>query len=471
MPKYDAVVVGSGPNGLAAAITFAHAGRSVLVIEARATIGGGNRTTERTLPGFRHDICAAIHPLAPGSPFLRTLPLERFGVEWVQPDIPVAHPLDDGSAVGLYRSLTQTASSIGPDGQSWTRLFGPLAADWHKLAPAVLGPHPLTMHLPALARFGVAAALPAHLLSRLMFREERTKALFAGLVGHSFLDFRQPFTSSFGLVLGTLAHAVGWPFPRGGAQAITDAMGAYLRSLGGDIVAGWRVQSLDELPPSRAVLLDVTPRQVLRLAGSRLPDAYRRRLERYRYGPGVYKLDYALNEPVPWRAEICRRAGTIHLGGTLAEIAASEEATSRGRIPQRPYVLVAQHSRFDTTRAPTGKHTLWAYCHTPHGSSVDMTAAIEAQIERFAPGFRDTILARAAFNNADYERYNPNYVGGDISSGVNDLRQLWTRPMLRFPPYSTPVPGLYLCSSSTPPGAGVHGMCGFNAARAALKRM
>ena len=471
MAYYDAVVVGAGPNGLAAAITMARAGRSVLVIEGKAEIGGGSRTSELTLPGFRHDVCAAIHPLTPGSPFLRTLPLERFGVEWVQPDIPVAHPLDDGSAVGLYRSLTQTASSIGRDGQSWIRLFGPAAADWHKLAPALLGPLPLTVHLPALARFGLPAALPADLLSRLLFREERAKALFAGLVAHSFLDFRQFFTSSFGMVLGLLAHAVGWPFPRGGSQAITDAMGAYLRTLGGDIVAGWQVQSLDELPPSQTVLLDVTPRQVLRLAGSRLPADYRRQLERYRYGPGVHKLDYALSEPVPWRAQICRRAGTIHVGGTLPEIAASEQATSSGRIPERPYVLVAQHTQFDSTRAPAGKHTLWAYCHTPHGSSTDMTAAMEAQIERFAPGFRDTVLARAVLNNADYERYNPNYVGGDINSGLQDLRQLWTRPLLRFPPYSTPLPGVYLCSSSTPPGGGVHGMCGFNAARAALKRL
>ncbi|MCY3904362.1 MAG: NAD(P)/FAD-dependent oxidoreductase [Caldilineaceae bacterium] len=471
MPSYDAIVVGSGPNGLAAAITFARAGRSVLLIESRDSLGGGTRTAELTLPGFRHDVCAAIHPLAPGSPFLSTLPLERFGVEWVQPDIPVAHPLDDGTAVGLYRSLEQTASSIGMDGRNWVRLFGPLAADWPKLAPVLLGPHPLTVHLGALVRFGLAGVWPARLLSPLLFGEERARALFAGLVAHSLLDFRQPFTSSFGLVLGILGHAVGWPFPRGGSQAIADAMGAYLRALGGDIVAGWPVRSLDELPSSRTVLLDVAPRQVVRLAGTRLPPAYLRRLERFRYGPGVFKVDYALSEPVPWRAEICRDAGTVHLGGTLAEIAASEEAACGGRIPERPYVLVAQHSRFDTTRAPAGKHTLWAYCHTPHGSTVDMAPAIEAQIERFAPGFQDTVQARAALNSADLERYNPNYVGGNISSGANDFRQLWTRPMLRFPPYSTPVRGLYLCSSSTPPGAGVHGMCGYNAARAALTQL
>ena len=471
MPSYDAVVVGAGPNGLAAAIVFARAGRSVLLIEGRETIGGGNRTSELTLPGFRHDVCAAVHPLVPGSPFMRSLPLERYGVEWVQPEIAAAHPLDDGTAVGLYRSLAETAASIGLDGERWTRLIGPSAADWEKLAPMALGPHPVGVHLPTLVRFGLAAAMPAHLLSRLYFREERARALFAGLAAHSFLDLRQPFTSAFGMLLGILAHAVGWPFARGGAQAITDAMGGYLRALGGDIVAGWQVQSLDELPASRAVLLDVTPRQVLRLAGGRLPAAYRRRLKRFRYGPGVFKVDYALSEPVPWRAEICRRAGTVHLGGKLAEIAASEEATARGRIPERPYVLAAQHSLFDRTRAPAGKHTLWAYCHTPHASTVDMTEAIEGQIERFAPGFRDTILERSVLNNADYERYNPNFVGGDINSGVQDLRQLWTRPLLRFPPYSTPAPGLYLCSSSTPPGGGVHGMCGFNAARAALRHL
>ena len=471
MPFYDAVVVGAGPNGLAAAITFARAGHSVLVIEGKSTIGGGNRTAELTLPGFRHDVCAAVHPLVVGSPFLRSLPLERYGVEWVQPEIAAAHPLDDGTAVGLYRSLEETAASIGGGGQSWTRVSGPSAADWDRLAPVVLGPHPVGADLPALIRFGLAAALPAHLLARLCFREERARALFAGLTAHSFLNFRQPFTSAFGMLLGILAHAVGWPFPRGGAQAITDAMGAYLRALGGDIVAGWQVQSLDELPASRAVLLDVTPRQVLQLAGSRLPGAYRRRLEGFRYGPGVFKVDYALSEPVPWRAQICRRAGTVHLGGTLAEIAASEGATSGGRIAERPYVLAAQHSLFDRTRAPAGKHTLWAYCHTPHASKADMTAAIEAQLERFAPGFRDTVLTRSVINNVDYERYNPNYVGGDINSGVQDFRQLWTRPLLRFPPYSTPVAGLYLCSASTPPGGGVHGMCGFNAARAALRRL
>lgn len=471
MTDYDAVVVGAGPNGLAAAIALARSGRSVLVIEAKATIGGGARTAELTLPGFRHDICSAIHPLGLGSPFLRTLPWDRLGVEWMQPDLPLAHPLDDGSAVGLHRSFAETAASIGRDGGAWRALLAPLAADWEKLAPTLLGPHPFSPHLLALARFGLPGLLPANVLPRLAFREERARALFAGLAAHSFLDFAQPFSSAFGLVLGMLAHAVGWPIPRGGSQAIVDGMAQYLRELGGDIVCGWEVESLEELPKSRAVLLDVTPRQFLRLAGERLPAGYRRQLEGYRYGPGVFKIDYALSEPVPWRAEECRRAGTVHVGGALAEIAASERAANRGELAARPYVLVAQQSLFDASRAPAGKQTLWAYCHVPHGSTADRTEAIEQQIERFAPGFRETILARSIRNTQAIEAYNPNYIGGDINGGVQDIRQLWSRPLLRWPPYSTPLAGVFLCSSSTPPGGGVHGMCGHHAARAAQTAM
>ncbi|MCC9074663.1 NAD(P)/FAD-dependent oxidoreductase [Litorilinea aerophila] len=467
MGNYDAVVVGAGPNGLAAAITLARAGRSVLVIEARGTIGGGARTGELTLPGFRHDICSAIHPLGLGSPFMRTLPWKELGVEWIQPDIPLAHPLDDGAAA-LHRSPEETAASLGRDGPAWRRLFEPLAAHWERLGPILLGPHPLSPRVDLLARFGIPAAMPANLLPRLAFRGERARALFAGLAAHSFLDFNQPFSSAFGLTLGLLGHAVGWPIPRGGSQAIVDGMARYLQSLGGDMVCGWEVESLDELPESRIQLLDVTPRQFLKLAGEKLPAGYRRKLERYRYGPGVFKIDYALSEPVPWRSGACRRAGTVHVGGTLAEIAASERDVNRGKLSERPFVLVAQQSLFDETRAPAGQHTLWAYCHVPHGSTADRTEAIEGQIERFAPGFRDVILARAVHNSADYERYNPNYVGGDINGGVQDIRQLWTRPVLRWPPYATPLPGVFLCSSSTPPGGGVHGMCGFHAARAAL---
>lgn len=465
---YDAVIVGAGPNGLAAAITLARAGRSVLVIEAKATIGGGARTCELTLPGFRHDICSAIHPLGLGSPFMRTLPWERLGVKWMQPDLPLAHPLDDGTSIALHRDFVATADSIGRDGGAWRVLFGPLAADWDKLAPTLLGPHPFSPHLIALARFGIPGLLPVNAMSRLLFREERARALFAGLAAHSFLDFGQLFSSSFGLVLGMLGHAVGWPVPKGGSQSIVDGMAQYLQELGGEIVCGWEVVSLDELPQSSAILLDVTPRQLLQLAGEKLPANYRRRLEKFRYGPGVFKIDYALSAPVPWTAPECRRAGTVHLGGRLAEIAASERAVNRGELTERPYVLVAQQSLFDDSRAPTGQHTLWAYCHVPHGSTADRTEAIEAQIERFAPGFRETILARSARNTQAIHAYNPNYIGGDINGGVQDIRQLWTRPLPAWPPYATPLPGLFLCSSSTPPGGGVHGMCGYHAARAAL---
>jgi phytoene dehydrogenase-like protein len=468
LANYDAVVVGAGPNGLAAAITLARAGRSVLVIEAKATIGGGARTCELTLPGFRHDICSAIHPLGLGSPFMRTLPWEQLGVEWIQPDIPLAHPLDDGTAVGLYRSPAETAGSIGRDGPAWRKLLEPLAANWDHLGPILLGPNPISHRVGLLARFGLPGMAPANLLPRLVFREERARGLFAGLAAHSFLDFDQPFSSAFGLTLGLLAHAVGWPLPKGGSQSIVDGMAHYLQSLGGDIVCGWEVETLDELPKSNAVLLDVTPRQLLKLAGEKLPAGYRRKLEGYRYGPGVFKIDYALSEPVPWRAVECRRAGTVHVGGTLGEIAASERAANRGQLSERPFVLVAQQSLFDPTRAPAGQHTLWAYCHAPHGSTADRTEAMEQQIERFAPGFRETILARAVRTSAGFERYNPNYVGGDINGGVQDIRQLWTRPVAAWPPYRTPLPGVFLCSSSTPPGGGVHGMCGFHAARAAL---
>ncbi len=467
---YDAIIVGSGPNGLAAAITLVRAGQQVLVIEGKATIGGGLRTQEITLPGYRHDLCSAIHPLGLGSPFFQTLPLDRFGLEWIQPDIPVAHPLDDNTAVALHRGFDETAISIGSDGPAWVDLMKPLAAAWPQLAPALLGPLPLSRHLLSLTRFGVNALLSARRLAEHRFQGQRARALFAGLAAHSFLPLEQPLSASFGLVLGLLGHAVGWPLPRGGAQSMADALAGYLRWLGGDLVAGWPVRSLDELPPAKAVLLDMTPRQFITLAGDRLPPAYRRKLMGYSYGPGVFKIDYALSEPVPWTDPACRRAGTVHVGGTLDQIAHSEREVGRGRHPERPFVLVAQQSLFDETRAPAGRHTLWAYCHVPHGSTVDMTARIEAQIERFAPGFRDTVLVRSTRTAAAMEALNPNYIGGDINGGVQDLRQLWTRPLLRWPPYATPIEGVYLCSSSTPPGGGVHGMCGVHAARVALRR-
>jgi len=467
--RYDAVVVGSGPNGLAAAVALAREGHSVLVLEAAETIGGGLRSEALTLPGFVHDVCSAILPLGVGSPFFRTLPLASHGLDWIQPEAPLAHPLDDGTAVVLERSIDATASSLGADGEAYRRLIAPLAGDWELLAPQILGPLRLPRHPLALARFGLLALRSTRGLAEARFRGERGRALFAGLAAHSVLPLDGVATASVALVLGVLGHVVGWPFPRGGSQRVADALASCLRSLGGEIACGARVESLDELPTARAVLLDVTPRQLLRLAGGRLPARYRRSLERYRHGPGAFKIDLALDGPVPWRAADCVRAATVHLGGTLDEVAAGEAAVWRGEHPERPYVIVAQQSLFDPSRAPAGKHTAWAYCHVPSGSTVDMAPRIEAQIERFAPGFRDRILARSALGPKQLEERNPNYVGGDIGGGVQDLGQLFARPVLSLVPYRTPSAGLYLCSSSTPPGGGVHGMCGYHAARAALR--
>jgi phytoene dehydrogenase-like protein len=467
--RYDAIVVGSGPNGLAAAATLAGAGRSVLVLEAAERLGGGARSAELTLPGFVHDVCSAIHPLGLGSPFLRTLPLDRHGLEWIQPDLPLAHPLDDGTALVLDRSPLRTAEGLGADAAAYRSLMSRRVADWEAIATDVLGPLRPPRHPIAFARFGLSAMRSARGLAESAFRGESARALFAGLAAHSMLPLEKPFSAGFGLVLGILAHAVGWPLPRGGSQRITEALAGHLRTLGVELVSGARVDSLDELPPARAILCDVTPRQLVRLAGARLPAPYRERLARYRHGPGVFKLDLALAGPAPWRSSECARAGTVHLGGTLAEIAQAEADVWRGRHPERPFVLVAQQSLFDPARAPAGKHTLWAYCHVPNGSDVDMSERILAQVERFAPGFRDLVLAQSAMGPARFEEYNPNYAGGDINGGAQDLPQLFARPVLRWVPYATPVPGLYLCSSSTPPGGGVHGMCGYHAARAALR--
>ena len=468
---HDAIVVGSGPNGLAAAIALARAGRSVLVLEARDTIGGGMRTEALTGPGFAHDTCSAIHPLAVASPFFRGVPLEEHGVEWVQPPAPLAHPLDDGTAVLLERSLEKTAAGLDPgDGDAWLRLLGPLAAAGDELLEGILAPPLPPRHPLLLARFGRTAIRSASSLARSAFAGERARALFAGNAAHSMLPLDATASAAFGLVLATLGHAVGWPLPRGGSQAIADALASYLRALGGEIETGHSVESLGELAGARIVMLDVAPRQLLRLAGDRVPARYRRALERYRYGPGVVKVDYALSGPVPWRAPECARAATVHLGGTLDEIASAEREVSRGRHPARPYVLVAQQSLFDPTRAPDGCHTLWAYTHVPNGSSQDVTDRIEAQLERFAPGFRELVIARSVLDPAAMEARNPNYVGGDINGGSAELRQLLARPVARAVPYRTPIDGVYLCSASTPPGGGVHGMCGANAARAALRR-
>jgi phytoene dehydrogenase-like protein len=465
----EVIVVGAGPNGLAAAIALARAGLSVRVIEAADAVGGGARSAELTLPGFVHDVCSAIHPLALASPFFRTLPLAEHGLEWIDPPAALAHPFDDGTAALLERSPEAAAPTLGEDGDRWRRLFAPLARDAEPLLDDVLAPVHLPSHPLALARFGARAAPPATMLARLSFRGAKARGLFAGLAAHSMLPLERPPSAAFGLMLGLLGHSVGWPFPRGGSQRLSDALASYLRSLGGEIETGHRVESLGELGNPRAVLLDVTPRALLALAGDRLPPRYRRRLERYRYGPGVFKLDWALDGPIPWRAEECAHAATVHLGSTLEEIAASEAAPGRGEIAERPYVLLAQQSLFDATRAPAGQHTAWAYCHVPNGSTVDMTARIEQQVERFAPGFRERILARSALGPAALERRNANYVGGDINGGAATLSQLLTRPVARVSPYTTPLPGVFLCSSSTPPGGGVHGMCGYHAARAALR--
>jgi len=465
----DAIVVGAGPNGLAAAIELARAGLSVRVLEAADTVGGGARSAELTLPGFVHDVCSAIHPLGVASPFLRSLPLEAHGLEWVESPAALAHPFDDGTAVLLERSPEAAVQTLGEDDARWRRVFAPLARDAGSLLEDVLAPPHVPAHPLPLARFGLRAMLPATTVARHSFRGARARGLFAGLAAHSMLPLERPPSAAFGLMLGLLGHAVGWPFPRGGSQTIADSLASYLRSLGGEIETGRRVESIAELGEPRLALLDVTPRGLLGLSGDRLPARYRRRLERYRYGPGVFKLDWALDGPIPWRAEECSRAATVHLGATLEEIAASEAAPAQGRLAERPFVLLAQQSLFDPTRAPAGRHTAWAYCHVPNGSTADMTEPIETQVERFAPGFRDRILARSARGPLDLERENPNYVGGDINGGLADLRQLLTRPVARRSPYSTPLPGVFLCSASTPPGGGVHGMCGYHAARAALR--
>lgn len=467
---YDAVIVGAGPNGLAAAIVLAQAGRSVLVVEARETIGGGARSQALTLPGFTHDVCSAIHPFGLCSPFLRTLPLAQYGLEWVHAPVPLAHPLDDGSAVLLERSIEATGEHLGVDAVAYARLMNPLLAHWEAIVEAFLGPlrpGPL-LHPFALAPFGLAALQSARHLAERRFRGERARAIFAGMSAHSMLPLDCAASAAAGLVLDALGHKVGWPLARGGSQKVTEALAAYLRSLGGEIITGVTVKNIDSLPGARAILCDVTPRQLLDIAGHHLPEGYKRALQRFRYGPGAFKIDYALDGPIPWTAPECAQAATVHLGGTLDEIALAERQVWQGVLPERPFVLLAQQSLFDETRAPAGKHTAWVYCHVPNGSTFDMTQRIEAQIERFAPGFRERILARHCINALDFEQYNANYVGGDINGGVQDLWQLFTRPTIRPVPYTTPVKKLFICSSSTPPGGGVHGLCGYFAAQAAL---
>ncbi len=464
----DVVVVGAGPNGLAAAITCAQAGRSVLVLEGAETIGGGTRSAALTLPGFIHDVCSAIHPLAAVSPFFKAADLGRHGLDLIHPEVALVHPLDDGRAGVLHQSLEETVAGLGADGRAWDRHIGWAARRWDDLAPAVLAPllavprHPLT-----LAGFGLRGLLPATLAGR-AFSTEEARGLFAGAAAHSFLSLSRPFTTSMGIMLLASGHVAGWPLARGGSQSIADAMAKRLAELGGVIETGRHVASLADLPDSRVVLFDVTPRQVLRICGDALPGEYRKRLGRFRYGPGVFKVDYALSEPVPWTNPEARKAGSVHLGGTLAEVAEAEAEVAAGRHPSRPFVLAAQQSLVDPSRAPAGQHTLWTYCHVPARSTLDMTDAIEGQLERFAPGFRDVVLARHTADSSWYEAYNPNVIGGDIAGGSNSGLQLVLRPTLGPHPYRTPNPRLFICSSSTPPGGGVHGMCGLHAARAAL---
>ena len=470
---HDAVIVGSGPNGLSAAIVLAQAGKSVLVLEGKETIGGGARTEQVTLPGFHHDICSAIHPMSVVSPFIRALPLAEHGLEWAWSPLAIAHPLDDGSAATLEESVDATAERLGEDAASYRRLMQPFASKAGKLFDEILRPIaalPPPKHPFLLARFGLLGLQPAMQLVK-RFKTPQARALLGGSAAHSFLPLERVGSASFGMALILAGHATGWPAAKGGSVTIIAAMASYLKSLGGEIRTGHVVRSLADVPESRAVLFDTSPRQLADIAGDALPPGYVRKLRRFRFGPGVFKVDWALDGPIPWRAAECLRSATVHVGGTIEEIARHEHSVFHGRMTEKPFVLCAQQSMFDSTRAPEGKHTGWAYCHVPHGSTEDATELIERQIERFAPGFRDRILGRRTINTAQYEQHNPNFVGGDIAGGANTMLQFLTRPFPKLDPYATPNPRLFLCSSSTPPGGGVHGMCGYWAAKSALKRL
>ncbi|MBV9354720.1 MAG: NAD(P)/FAD-dependent oxidoreductase [Chloroflexi bacterium] len=470
LPQYDAIVVGAGPNGLVAAVVLARSGLRVLVREASDTPGGGARTEPLTLPGFAHDVCSAVHPLGIGSPILRALPLARHGLAWVHPSAPLAHPLDDASATLLERDMSAMDAQLGSDASRWRALFEPFVHRSELLFADVLGPLKVPRHPLLTAGFGLRGLCSTTFLTRRVFRGERARSLFGGMAAHATLPLGSSPSAAFGMILGIAGHAYGWPLARGGSAAISRALVSYLRSLDGELRTGEPVSSLDDLPAARVVLLDLTPRQILRLGCTNLPARYRAQLENYQYGLGTFKVDWALAGPIPWRDPHVGRAGTVHLGGSLREIEQSRQHEWAGKPAERPYVLLVQPTRFDPTRAPAGRQVGWAYCHVPNGSTADMTERIEAQVERFAPGFRDRILARHVMGPAELEQHNANLVGGDINGGEASLRQLFFRPTVSVLPYATPDPRLFVCSSSTPPGGGVHGMGGYHAARLALRR-
>jgi phytoene dehydrogenase-like protein len=467
--EFDAVVVGSGPNGLSAAIVLQTAGLRILLIEGESTIGGGMRSAELTLPGFTHDICSAIHPMAAGSPFFSTLPLQDFGLEYILPTYAVVHPFDNGTATRLETSITGTASSLGIDEKIYTKLFTRLVNEWPLIASDVLGPLRIPHHPIAMTNFGLKALCSAKTIARKYFKGGKARGLFGGMAAHGMLPFSKPVSAAAGLTLMIQGHRKGWPMIRGGSQQLANALASYFKSLGGQIQTGFRVEKLKDLPSAKAIVLDTSPKQALRIAGDKFSSYYRNQLRNYRYGMGVYKIDWALDAPIPFTAEYCRQAGTVHLGNSFSEIAMNEQLTANGKHPEKPFVLLAQQSLFDSTRAPAGKHTAWAYCHVPHGSLLDMRNAIEKQVERFAPGFRERILAAHSMNAREMEAYNPNNVGGSINGGIQDIRQVFTRPALKFSPYRSSAKGIYLCSASTPPGGGVHGMCGYQAAKCILR--
>lgn len=466
---YDAIIVGSGPNGLAAGIRLLQEGLSVLLVEASDTVGGGMRTKELMQKGVWHDVCSAIHPTAIASPFFRKLPLQSYGLQWIHPKHPAAHPLDNEPAVIAYNDLEETAYHLGSDQHFYRNLVEPLRDSWDQLSHDLLAPLRFPKNPLKMLSFGWKGLQPSTLFSK-KFREERSRALFAGMVAHSINPLNHPATTAIGLVFFATLHAGGWPMAKSGSQSIAESLAACFRALGGEIETSFEVKSMNSLPSSRAVLFDLTPLQVARIAGDRLPISYLGKLRKFRYGSGAFKIDYILKEPVPWKDYETRRAGTVHLGGTFEEIAQSELDVFEGKHPEKPYVIVTQQSQFDSQRTPDTRHTLWAYCHVPNGSERDMSNAIENQIERFAPGFRDIILEKASMNTSDFQQYNANYIGGDINGGRQDLRQLFSRPVHLFRPYATPARGLYFCSASTPPGGGVHGMCGYHAANLVLKR-